>query len=60
MEIGMEHAFKAGFDHLMGIIGRIVPGMNNELDGMNNDNLGKISGWLVKDKILDERVSHRK
>lgn len=48
----MEQTFEACLNHLVCIIRYIVPSMNNEFDGMDDDDLGKVSSGFVEDKIL--------
>jgi hypothetical protein len=47
MEIRMEQAFETGFHDLIGVVLKMVPSVNDELDGVNDDDLGKISSGFV-------------
>jgi hypothetical protein len=47
MEIWMEQALKTGFYDLISVVLDMVPCVNDKLGGMNNDDLGEISGGFV-------------
>ncbi len=47
MEVGMEHAFENRLRDLVNVILYMIPCMNDELHGVNDDDLGDVPSRLV-------------
>ena len=47
VEVGMEQTLETSFRNLIRVVFRMVPCMHNKPDGINDDNLGEISGRFV-------------
>jgi len=50
MEVGMEETLQNLLGHLIDRHTRIVPGFDNEIDGIFDDGLGDLAGRLVQDQ----------